>query len=89
MAKKLVEEFVIHMPAGKATPAPPIGPMLGQKGINIGQFVKEFNDKTRELMQKFGGMDIKVPVKVKVYNDRSYDMEILPPITSHLILWKV
>ena len=69
MAKKLVEEFVIHMPAGKATPAPPIGPMLGQKGINIGQFVKEFNDKTRELMQKFGGMDIKVPVKVKVYNE--------------------
>jgi ribosomal protein L11 len=40
-------------------------------------------------MQKFGGMDIKVPVKVKVYNDRSYEMEILPPITSHLILWKV
>ena len=89
MAKKLVEEFVIHMPAGKATPAPPIGPMLGQKGINIWQFTKEFNDKTRELMQKFGGMDIKVPVKVKVYNDRSYEMEILPPITSHLILWKV
>lgn len=89
MAKKLKEEFVIHMPAGKATPAPPIGPMLWQKWINIWQFVKEFNDKTRELMQKFWGRDIKVPVKVKVYNDRSYDMEILPPITSHLILWKV
>ena len=86
---KVQDVFTIHMPAGKATPAPPIGPMLWQKGVNIGQFVKEFNDKTRELMQQFGGIDIKVPVVVTVYMDRSYKMEILPPITSHLILWKV
>ena len=89
MAKQIQEKFTIHMVAGKATPAPPVGPLLGSKGVNIGQFIKDFNDKTRELMQKFGGMDIKVPVKVTVYKDRSYDMEILPPITSHLILWKV
>ena len=89
MAKKIQDQFTIHMPAGKATPAPPIWPMLWQKGINIWQFVKEFNDKTRELMQQFGGMEVKVPVKVVVYADRSYEMEILPPITSHLILWKV
>ncbi len=89
MAKKIQDQFVIHIVAGKANPAPPIWPMLWQKWINIGQFVKEFNDKTRELMQQFGGFDVKVPVKVTVYADRSYDMEILPPITSHLILWKV
>ncbi len=89
MAKQIQEQFTIHMPAGKATPAPPVGPLLGSKGVNIGQFIKDFNDKTRELMQKFGGMDIKVPVKVIVYKDRSYEMEVLPPITSHLILWKV
>ena len=86
---KVQEVFTIHMPAGKATPAPPIGPMLWQKGVNIWQFVKEFNDKTRELMQQFGGIEVKVPVVVTVYVDRSYQMEILPPITSNLILWKV
>ena len=86
---KVQEVFTIHMPAGKATPAPPIGPMLWQKGVNIWQFVKEFNDKTRELMQQFGGVEVKVPVIVTVYADRSYQMEILPPITSNLILWKV
>ena len=89
MAKKIQDQFVIHMPAGKATPAPPIWPMLGQKWINIWQFVKEFNDKTRDMIQQFGGFEVKVPVKVVVYADRSYEMEILPPITSHLILWKV
>lgn len=76
------------MPAGKATPAPPIGPILGQHGINIGAFVKEFNDKTMETMQKFGGAQVKVPVNITVYIDRSYSMEILPPITPDLIKWK-
>lgn len=76
------------MTAGKTTPAPPVGPILGQHGINIGAFVKEFNDKTMETMQKFAWFDVKVPAKIKVYIDRSYSMELLPPLTSDLIKWK-
>ena len=85
MAGKIQVQFTLHMPAGKATPAPPIGPILGQHGINIGAFVKEFNDKTMETMQKFGGAEIKVPVNITVFIDRSYKMEILPPVASSLI----
>lgn len=88
MSKKVQKKFKIHMIAGKATPAPPTGPMLGAQGINIGGFIKEFNDKSLETMKQFGGMDVKVPVIVKVYIDRSFDMEILPPITSDLLKWK-
>lgn len=88
MAAKVAKQFQLHMPAGKATPAPPIGPILGQHGVNIWQFVKEFNDKTAGLIQEYQWADIKVPVTVKVYVDRTYWMEILPPLTSCLILWK-
>ncbi len=88
MAWKVTIEFTLHMPAGKATPAPPIGPILGQHGINIWAFVKEFNDKTQETMQTYGGAVIKVPVNIKVYVDRTYSMEILPPITSSLLKYK-
>lgn len=88
MAWKIQVQFTLHMPAGKATPAPPIGPILGQHGINIGAFVKEFNDKTLETMKQFGGAEVKVPVNITVYVDRSYSMEILPPVTSDLIKWK-
>ncbi len=85
---KVQSEFQLHMPAGKATPAPPIGPILWQHGINIGGFVKEFNDKTADYPSKYGGMDIKLPVNVRIFVDRSYEMEIQPPVTSNLILWK-
>lgn len=88
MAWKVQVKFTLHMPAWKATPAPPIGPILGQHGINIGAFVKEFNDKTMETMQKFAGAQVKVPVDIKVFVDRSYSMEIHPPITPDLIKWK-
>lgn len=88
MAGKIQVQFMLHMTAGKATPAPPIWPILGQHGINIGAFVKEFNDKTLDTMKQFGGADVKVPVDITVYKDRSYDMEIHPPITSDLIKWK-
>jgi len=88
MAWKIQIQFTLHMPAGKATPAPPIGPILWQHGINIGAFVKEFNDKTMDTMKQFGGAEVKVPVDIKVFIDRSYKMEILPPITSDLIKWK-
>jgi len=49
----------LEVPAGKAQPAPPLGPMLGANGVNIGQFIKEFNDKTMDLMKQFGWADVK------------------------------
>lgn len=88
MSKKVTKKFQLHMLAWKATPAPPVWPMLWQHWVNIWLFVKEFNDKTRELMTKYAWVDVKVPVNITVFIDRSYDMEILPPLTSHLLLWK-
>jgi large subunit ribosomal protein L11 len=88
MSKKVQKKFSLHMLAGKATPAPPTGPMLGAQWVNIGGFIKEFNDKTMETMKQYAGSDIKVPVVVTVYIDRSYDMTILPPLTSDLLKWK-
>lgn len=88
MAKKITAQFTLHMFAGKATPAPPVGPIMWQYGVNIGLAVKEFNDKTRDTMQKYQWVDIKVPAKFTVYADRTYDMQLLPPLSSHLILWK-
>lgn len=88
-AKKIQKVFTLHVTAGKAMPAPPVGPILGQNGVNIGTFIKEFNDKTREIAARFGGADVKVPAVITVYSDRTYDMEILPPLTSHLLLWKL
>jgi len=65
--KKLDKQIKLHIPAGKATPAPPIGTVLGPAGINIGEFVNQFNEQTREL-----GGDI-IPVLLNVYDDRSFD----------------
>ena len=75
----------IEVPAGKATPTPPLGPMLGANGVNIGQFTKEFNEKTADLMKQFGGIEVKIKVKLTVYVDRTFKMEIGAPITSGLI----
>lgn len=88
MSKKVTKKFQLHMLAGKATPAPPVWPMLWQHWVNIWLFVKEFNDKTREVMTTYSWVDVKVPVNITVFVDRTYEMEILPPLTSHLILWK-
>ena len=79
----------IEVPAGKANPAPPLGPMLGANGVNIGQFTKEFNEKTSDLMQKFGWIDVRVKVKLTVYVDRTFQMEIRTPVTSSLIKWRI
>lgn len=70
MAKKVVKQFKIMAPGGKATPAPPIGPALGANGINPGQFIKDFNDRTRELNGKVVGC------LITVYQDRSFSFEI-------------
>ncbi len=80
MAKKIVKKLKIIAPAGKATPAPPIGPTLGQAGINIGEFVTKFNEQSKGMMG-----DI-VPVEISVYEDRTYSFVIKTPPASNLLL---
>ena len=80
MAKKLVKLIKVQAKGGKATPAPPLGPVLGQAGINIGEFVNQFNEKTRESMG-----DI-IPVVISVYDDRTFTFEIKVSPMSRLIL---
>lgn len=89
MAGKITNILNLEVPAGKAQPAPPLGPMLGANGVNIGQFIKEFNDKTMDLMKQFGGADVKVKAKLTIYADRTFDLQIGSPVTSNLILWKL
>lgn len=89
MAGKITNILNLEIPAGKAQPAPPLGPMLGANGVNIGQFIKEFNEKTMELMKQFGGADVKVKCTLTIYADRSFDLKIGSPVTSNLILWKL
>lgn len=80
MAKEIKQKLKLQIPAGKAVPAPPLGPALGQAGINIGEFTKQFNDATKDKMG-----DI-IPVVVNVYDDRSYDITYKTPPASSLIL---
>ena len=80
MSKKITKKIKLQIQAAKATPAPPLGPALGQAGINIGDFVTKFNAAT----QKMAGD--KVSVKVTVYEDRSYDFVVKTPPVSGLIL---
>lgn len=79
MAKKLVTKIKLQAPGGQATPAPPIGPALGQHGVNIGQFVSRFNEQTREL----NGMI--VPVEISVYQDRSFEFIVKSPPAAILL----
>lgn len=80
MAKKITKKLKLVIPAGKATPAPPTGPALGQAGVNIGEFVKQFNDATAKMMG-----DI-VPVEISVYEDRTFTFVLKTPPASSLIL---
>lgn len=80
MAKKIVKTVKVIAPAGKATPAPPLGPTLGQAGVNIGDFTKKFNEATKNMM---GDM---IPVVISVYEDRTYSFVLKTPPTSSLIL---
>lgn len=80
MAKRLVKKIKVQATGGKATPAPPLGPVLGQAGINIGEFVNQFNEKTRDRMGEV------VPVEIRVYDDRSFDFITKTSPASRLIL---
>jgi large subunit ribosomal protein L11 len=79
MAKQFVTEVKFQVPGGQATPAPPVGTALGRFGINLGQFVSQFNDRTRDA----GGMPI--PVVVKVFSDRSFEFVTKSPPASALL----
>lgn len=79
MAKKVIALIKLALPAGKATPAPPVGPALGQHGVNIMAFTKEYNEKTKDQ----AGMVI--PVEITVYEDRSFSFILKTPPASVLI----
>jgi len=83
MAKKLVKKIKVQATGGKATPAPPLGPVLGQAGINIGEFVNQFNAETRDRMGEV------VPVELSVYDDRSFTFITKVSPASRLILKKM
>ena len=80
MAKKIVKKIKLQVPGGKATPAPPLGPALGQAGVNIGEFVTRFNAATKDSIG-----DI-IPVQISVYEDRTFDFVTKTPPASNLIL---
>jgi large subunit ribosomal protein L11 len=77
---KVTKKLKLQIPGGAATPAPPVGPALGQAGINIGEFVKQFNDATAQMRG-----DI-VPVEISVFEDRSFSFVLKTPPASNLIL---
>jgi len=80
MAKKIAEKFKMMIPAGQANPSPPVGPALGQRGVNIMEFCKAFNEKTKDKM------GFKIPVEVSVYTDRSFTFVTKQPPASDLIM---
>ena len=81
MAKQVTAQVKLQCPGGSATPAPPVGPALGQHGVNIGQFVKQFNDRTNAPDLK----GLMLPVIITVYSDRSFDFKIKSPPAAVLI----
>jgi large subunit ribosomal protein L11 len=81
MAKKITGYIKLQVPAGAANPSPPIGPALGQRGVNIMEFCKAFNAKTNDLEK-----NMPIPVIITVYGDRSFTFEMKTPPASFLIL---
>lgn len=77
--KKIKAKIKLQIPAGKATPAPPVGPALAPQGLNIAEFCKKFNDLTK------GREGFTIPVKVTVYEDRTYDFILQQPPASELL----
>ena len=80
MAKKIAKKLKVQAIGGAANPAPPLGPALGQAGINIGEFVKQFNDRTAEMHGQL------IPAEVTVYEDRSFTFILKTPPAASLIL---
>ncbi len=79
MAKKIVDQFKLQIPAGKANPSPPVGPALGQRGVNIMEFCKAFNERTKDMM------GFNIPVVITVYSDRSFTFITKQPPATDLI----
>ena len=79
MAKVVTGKIKLQAPGGAATPAPPVGPALGQHGVNIGQFVQQFNDRTKDMA------GITCPVEITVYKDKSFDFVVKSPPASDLL----
>ena len=79
MAKEVMAKIKLQINAGQATPAPPVGPALGQHGVNIGQFVKEYNDRTREQVGTV------VPVEITVFADRTFSFITKTPPASVML----
>jgi large subunit ribosomal protein L11 len=79
MAKEVLTKIKLQAPGGQATPAPPIGPALGQHGVNIGQFVSQFNERTKDLN------GVTVPVEISVYGDKSFDFIVKSPPAAVLL----
>lgn len=80
MAKQITGKIKLQAPGGAATPAPPVGPALGQHGVNIAQFVQQFNDRTKNMQ----GMVC--PVEITVYKDKSFDFIVKSPPAANLLL---
>ena len=80
MAKEILELIKLQIPAGGANPAPPVGPALGQRGLNIGDFVKQFNDRTKDLEK-----GAPIPVLITAYRDKTFKfITKLPPVSHYL-----
>ena len=79
MAKEVTKTIKLQAPGGQATPAPPIGPALGQHGVNIGQFISQFNERTKELNGTI------VPIVISVYSDKSFTFEVKSPPAAVLL----
>ena len=80
MAKEILELIKLQIPAGGANPAPPVGPALGQRGLNIGDFVKQFNDRTKNLEK-----GVPIPVLITSYKDKKFTFVTkLPPVSHYL-----
>jgi len=79
MAKKIKAIIKLQIPAGQATPAPPVGPSLAQHGLNITEFCQKFNDATKDQT------GFKIPVEISVYQDRTYDFKLKQPPAAELL----